>query len=81
MKTQGDAFFLVLFMAFLGLLLFIPMLVSGCTPAQRSVIRSVVDVIEEVCGDGDSVDVCLGKAQAHRAALARDAGAADAAGE
>ena len=55
----------------------------GCTKAQRAVVRSVVDLVDEVCGDNDSVDDCLGKAQAKRASMrhvpaaAADAGAGD----
>jgi hypothetical protein len=77
-----DILVLAGFFVLMGMLLFVPFLMNGCTPAQRSVVRSVVDIIEEVCGDKDTVDQCLGKAQAHRAALRRgDAGAADAAAE
>lgn len=54
---------------------------TACTPAQRNIVRSVVDLVDEVCGDSDSIDTCLGKATAARAraAAAADAGAADAA--
>lgn len=53
----------------------------ACTPQQRSIVRSVVDLVDEVCGDADTVDSCLGKATAARAkaAAAADAGVADAA--
>jgi len=52
---------------------------SSCTPTQRAVVRSVVDLVDEVCGDNDSLDDCLTKAQAKRSAMragaAADAGA------
>lgn len=52
----------------------------ACTPQQRTVVRSVVDILDQVCGDGDTIDSCLGKATAARAkaAAAADAGVADA---
>ena len=57
----------------------------SCTKEQRAIVRTVVDIVDQVCGDKDSVDECLGKAQAARAAaragLQADAGAQDAAGE
>jgi len=57
----------------------------ACTKEQRAIVRTVVDIVDQVCGDKDSVDECLGKAQAARAAaragLQADAGAQDAAGE
>lgn len=46
----------------------------SCTPQQRAIVRTVVDVVEQVCGDGDSVDDCIGKMQAHRDGLKRDGG-------
>jgi hypothetical protein len=55
---------------------------GACTPTQRAVVRSVVDLVDEVCGDQDSLDDCLTKAQAKRSAMragaAADAGAAGA---
>lgn len=55
-------------------------LLSACTRQQREIVRTVVDLVDQVCGDKDSVDECLGKAQAHRAAQRAgahaDAGAA-----
>lgn len=53
---------------------------QACTPAERAVVRSVVDLVDEVCGDKDTVDECLGKAQAKRASMRHepaDAGAGD----
>lgn len=40
----------------------------SCTKGQRQIVRTVVDLVDQVCGDRDSVDECLGKAQAARAA-------------
>ncbi len=42
--------------------------VVACTPQQRAILKGVLDVIEHVCLDGDSVDGCLAKAQSARAA-------------
>jgi len=53
-----------------------PMAMSiSCTPTQRTVVRSVVDLVDEVCGDHDSVDDCLSKAQAKRSAMRAGASA------
>jgi hypothetical protein len=56
--------------------------VASCTKQQRAIVRTVVDIVDQVCGDQDNVDECLGKAQAARAAAraaaAQDAGSADA---
>jgi hypothetical protein len=49
----------------------------SCTKEQRSIVHTVVDIIDQVCGDKDTVDECLGKAQAARAA-ARAGASADA---
>lgn len=71
-------------LAYLFLMVWMVTLIS-CTKEQRAIVRTVVDIVDQVCGDKDSVDECLGKAQAARAAaragLQTDAGAQDAAGE
>lgn len=41
---------------------------SSCTRQQRAIVRTVVDLVDQVCGDRDTLDECLGKAQAARAA-------------
>lgn len=72
-------------LAYAILIVWMVALVS-CTKEQRSIVHTVVDIIDQVCGDKDTVDECLGKAQAARAAArakasGTDAGAQDAAGE
>ncbi len=43
----------------------------ACTPAQRAIVRTIIDVANVVCGDGDDVDACLLKMQGARAAAAK----------
>lgn len=53
--------------------------VTVCTPAQRDLAHTVVDVADAVCGKSDPLDVCLRKMQA-RAAEMPDGGGGGAGG-
>lgn len=60
---------------FLALALLV-LVITECTPGQRGVANSVLDLAEKVCHETDTVPVCLSKCeleQAHRDAE-RDAG-------
>lgn len=47
--------------------LFVGIFLSGlcwgiaCTPRERAIVRTVVDVANVVCADGDPLDVCAEK--------------------
>lgn len=41
----------------------------ACTPTQRAIVHTVVDLVDAVCGDSDDVDACLGKMQTRRASM------------
>jgi hypothetical protein len=73
------------FLALVGTIFFAPYSPTACTPQQRQIVRDVTTLIDQLCGDHDTIDTCLGKAAAARAqaraAAAADAGAADAAGD
>ncbi len=66
------------------LAILVAIVISGvlwaCTPTQRAIVHTVVDLIDTVCGDNDDIDTCLGKAQAQRAALRASAAASASAG-
>lgn len=49
----------VVFAAMVALTAFVWPLFLACTPAQRSVVRSVVDATEKECPDAMTVDECL----------------------
>lgn len=63
-------------MAFIGVICIVAG-ITNCTPTQRAIVRSVTEVIDEVCGDKDSIEECLSKAQMKQAAkrAAQDGGA------
>jgi hypothetical protein len=49
----------------------------ACTPEQRAVVKTIVDLVELVCDANDDQDTCLGKMQAHRAAARAASSAGD----
>ncbi len=37
--------------------------IPACTAPQRQIVRSVLDLADQVCGDNDSLEQCLHKCQ------------------
>lgn len=46
------------------------MIGSACTPAEKGVVRTVVDVVRAVCTPEDTTDACIDKVLADKSIIA-----------